>query len=308
MSIPTLDMQSLDASALDTACREWGFFALVGHDVSRELLTAAMAHTRDFFTAPIDAKNRIRRSASNPWGFYDAELTKNRRDWKEILDIGPSLTTAKMADATTQWPDIPGFKTTMSDLQNAMHAVALHLVRAIGNALESHVDLTAPFAEHTSFLRLNFYPTCPDPAAADAGFVPEHGQLGISHHTDAGAVTVLAQDEHPGLQVYRDGSWYLVDPVADAFIINIGDIVQVWSNDRYQAPLHRVLANSNAERISMPYFLNPAYDYDYAPVVADPPHYTPINWGAFREGRTAGDYADQGEEIQISHFRTAQNG
>jgi len=92
-------------------------------------------------------------------------------------------------------------------------------------------------------------------------------------------------------------------------VVNIGDIVQVWSNDRYRAALHRVLANADAERFSAPFFLNPAYGACYAPLpttvdARHPPAYRSINWGEFRALRAAGDYADCGEEIQISHYRT----
>ena len=92
-----------------------------------------------------------------------------------------------------------------------------------------------------------------------------------------------------------------------ALIINIGDIVQVWSNDAYRAPLHRVLANAGQRRYSAPFFLNPGYDTEYAPLPSalhdKAPRYRPINWGGFRAGRAAGDYADVGDEIQISDFR-----
>ena len=94
---------------------------------------------------------------------------------------------------------------------------------------------------------------------------------------------------------------------AGALTINIGDIVQVWSNDRYRAPLHRVLANSSHPRYSAPFFLNPNYQAMYAPLPSAlegrAPLYHPINWGEFRAGRAAGDYADVGDEIQISDFR-----
>ena len=94
---------------------------------------------------------------------------------------------------------------------------------------------------------------------------------------------------------------------ADALVVNIGDIVQVWSNDRYRAALHRVTTNTERDRYSVPFFLNPAYAAHYAPLpstvdASHPPRYRPINWGEFRRLRTAGDYADQGEEVQISHY------
>jgi isopenicillin N synthase-like dioxygenase len=108
--------------------------------------------------------------------------------------------------------------------------------------------------------------------------------------------------------VYREGKWHLVEPRRDALVVNVGDIVQVWSNDRYQAALHRVIADADAERFSVPFFFCPAYSADYAPLPTTidrrtPPHYRSINWGEFYEGRAAGDYADHGEEVQISHYR-----
>ena len=157
------------------------------------------------------------------------------------------------------------------------------------------------------YLRLNHYPLCENPAPADAPTGPPVGHLGISHHSDAGAVTVLLQDGHSGLQVERNGTWHNVDADRGSIIINIGDVVQVWSNDRYQAPLHRVLASDCHVRYSAPFFLNPSFQTDYAPLQTahrnDSPRYRPINWGDFRNGRAAGDYADVGEEIQIAHYR-----
>ncbi len=117
------------------------------------------------------------------------------------------------------------------------------------------------------------------------------------------------QDAQPGLEVFRNQRWHLVEPRADALVINIGDIVQVWSNDRYRASLHRVVADESAERFSAPFFFNPAYDMNYAPLPSSidaqhPARYSAINWGEFREQRAAGDYADYGEEVQISDYRT----
>jgi isopenicillin N synthase-like dioxygenase len=90
-------------------------------------------------------------------------------------------------------------------------------------------------------------------------------------------------------------------------VINIGDIVQVWSNDRYRAALHRALVRPDVERFTAAFFLNPPYSVDYAPlpsVVDDghPARYRTINWGEFRSRRTAGDYANQGEYAQISQY------
>ena len=315
MSIPVLDLQDLSSTALDEACSQWGFFALAGHGVDDKLITEVLSQAQAFFTQPTATKNQIRRSANNAWGFNDAELTKNRKDWKEIIDIGPPVHAGPLAGAIPQWPQLSGFKECMQTLTAEMHRVSMRLVQEIASSLGVSEDLRPPFQDHSSFLRLNYYPPCPDPAPsyteagtdADADFQPSSGHLGISHHTDAGAVTALLQDSKPGLQVFRNEHWHLVPVTPNTLIINIGDIVQVWSNDRYQAPLHRVLANSDSPRISVPYFLNPSYDYDYAPLRTSrseaAPRYEAINWGVFRQQRTAGDYADYGAEVQISDFR-----
>jgi isopenicillin N synthase-like dioxygenase len=160
--------------------------------------------------------------------------------------------------------------------------------------------------EHTSFLRLNYYPECPAPERPADASVAKAGHLGVNQHTDAGAVTVLFQDQ-PGLEVFHEGAWKLVEPLRGALVINIGDIVQVWSNDRYHAALHRALVRPDLARFTAAFFLNPPYSADYAPLpsvidTCHPPRYRPINWGEFRSRRTAGDYANQGEYAQISQY------
>jgi isopenicillin N synthase-like dioxygenase len=93
---------------------------------------------------------------------------------------------------------------------------------------------------HTSFLRLNHYPA--HPRTDSNGAAP----LGVGEHTDSGALTLLLQDDQPGLEVRRHGRWHLVQPLDGALVVNIGDIVQVWSNDRYAAALHRVISTRHA--------------------------------------------------------------
>ena len=158
-------------------------------------------------------------------------------------------------------------------------------------------------------LWVKIYPINADGSDAAADYI---GRLELDHF--AGIETFIAREaERYGKSLSRPLRMELgreireqppaVEPNPDAFVINIGDVVQVWSNDRYPAPLHRVIASAQEERYSAPYFFNPSYAANYAPL-SSPPHYRPINWGEFRAGRAAGDYADHGEEIQISHFRT----
>ena len=309
MGPPQIDLRILDAAALgavDRACREWGFFQLRGHGVDAGLRAATLEQMRSFFALPAERKRAVERSDRNVWGFYDRELTKNRRDWKQIFDVGPPESRGPLAGATPQWPEgLPAFRPTLEAFAAACEGVAYRVLSAL--ALNLGLEALALHGcfgpAHTSFLRLNHYPPCSDAAPPDAPTESPRGELGIHHHTDAGALTVLLQDPQAGLQVLHQGRWTTVEPDPEALVINIGDIVQVWSNDLYPAPLHRVIASPRAERYSAAYFFNPAYETHYAPFSA-PARYEPIHWGRFRAGRAAGDYADLGEEIQISQFRT----
>ena len=144
-----------------------------------------------------------------------------------------------------------------------------------------------------------------------AGLDIEHqavADLGVHHHTDAGALTVLLQDEVSGLQVHRDGYWYDVPTIPEGLVVNTGDMMQVWSNDIYRAAVHRVLAMNDRVRYSILFFFNPAADSRISPLPSvidgqNPAHYRAIVWGDFRGKRTAGDYADYGTEVQISQYR-----
>lgn len=306
--VPLIDLSgfpgdSRELAAIDSACADWGFFQVIGHGLDTDLLNALFEQMHRFFTLPPDRKRAIQRNGNNPWGFYDCELTKNIRDNKEIFDVGPQEHEGPMAGASPQWPDdLPGFQAAVEEYYSAASRLSFTLLHAVCVNLGVQPEfLDAHFSPtQTSFVRLNYYP-----AAASNGVGVA---LGINPHTDAGALTVLAQDTEPGLQVWRNAQWHTIVPVPGALVINIGDIVQVWSNDRYVAPLHRVLGSASRPRYSAPFFFNPAYSTDYAPLstvanAALPPRYRSINWGEFRAGRAAGDYANLGEEIQISQFR-----
>jgi isopenicillin N synthase-like dioxygenase len=311
--LPIIDVAGLphDTAALeaiDRACREWGCFLIRGFeqisDLDLGLIAEFEAAMHAFFALDAAHKHAIERTAENTWGYYDRELTKNTRDWKEIFDIGPESGTNR-----PQWPTEPsGFRPLVERYYRACESLAFPLLRALSACLgmpAAHLD--AAFDGHTSFLRLNYYAPCPAPAGADEPSGPGSRPFGINHHTDSGALTLLFQDRQPGLQLYRCDRWHLVQPAEGTLTINIGDIVQVWSNDRYAAPLHRVLANSTMPRYSAPFFFNPAPTADYAPLPSlcaeAPARYRPINWGEFRARRAAGDYADIGSEIQIADFR-----
>jgi isopenicillin N synthase-like dioxygenase len=306
---PVIDFAAPPQAVCDAvarACADWGFFHLVGHGLDPALQAEAMAEAAQFFAAPADPKRALARSRENPWGYYDRELTKNRRDKKEIFDIGPDLAGRPAADdvfyGETPFPDWqPNLKPAARDWFDACEGLCFRLLDPVARGLGAPAEALADAFRgvHTSFLRLNHYPVG-DPADATAD---RPAGLGIHHHTDAGALTVLLTDGKPGLEVLHGDAWRPVDAVPGGLIINIGDMVQVWSNDAYRAPLHRVLAMEADERLSLAYFFNPAYAAVIAPLRADTPHYRDISWSEFRRRRAEGDFADYGAEVQISDYR-----
>ena len=261
-TVPVIDIERLmepdTLEALDDSCRNWGFFQVTGHGIDATVTAALLKAAREFFAHPTETKRAISRSADNPWGFFDRELTKNTRDWKEVFDFGPG----DGVRIVPQWPAaLPGFESAVRAYYRDCEHLAYRLLGAIAvNLGTPPEELERLFGEHqTSFVRLNYYPACPTPAAPVGVGTPDKGYLGVNHHTDAGVLTLLLQDDQPGLEVFRHKRWHLVEPRRDALVVNIGDIVQVWSNDRYRAALHRARANSEAERFSAPFFFNPSY-------------------------------------------------
>jgi isopenicillin N synthase-like dioxygenase len=310
-NLPIIDLSSLEdpetLDALDLACRDWGFFQIVNHSIDETVCARMLDEARLFFNQTRIEKLKIARSKDNPWGFFDQEYTKNTLDWKELFDYGPQHEGVYLP----QWPDgFPEFRASVTNYYQQCEQLAFRLLAAISRNLCLPADfLDHHFQpEHTSFVRVNYYPPCPNPESPSDVSTPVAGHMGVNHHTDAGAVTILLQDQNAGLEVQHNGSWHLVQPLEGALVVNIGDIVQVWSNDRYKAALHRARVNSEEGRFSVPFFFNPAYTANYEPwstTESDPAkaRYETINWGEFRAQRAAGDFSDSGLEIQIDQFR-----
>ncbi len=330
-SIPIIDVSSLGTDSADrpsairliaAAARDWGFFQITGHGVSHRLIGQVSGEAHAFFALPPETKRAVARTRETTRGYYDRELTKNRRDLKEVFDFGvepdarvfgDEPCSRRSVDGTNRWPGgRPRFRQTLLEYQRACERLSLQLVGALCAGLGVHDETLVPHFSptHTGFTRLNYYPLDDPLDPETAATVTGLGDMALHHHSDAGALTVLLQDEVGGLQVgsdHADGQeWIDVTPTDGALVINIGDMMQIWSNDRYRAALHRVRPITDRPRYSVPFFFNPAYDTEVAPLVAteaSPAKYRPVNWGDFRQARADGDFADYGHEIQIADFR-----
>lgn len=293
------------------AARTWGFFHIVNHGISQVLVNALREQMKYVFELPSTEKRMIKRQVNNSRGFADDELTKQKVDLKEIFDVGGRKESKNIVlDGINQWPAetiLPNFRNTIETYYDACEIVAARILQAMSEDLgiDNTIFIEA-FKDHSSFLRLNMYPVINDTRGQQ--------QLGISRHTDAGILTLLLQDMNSALEVYSgskedrgDGEWVPVEPVVDAITINTGDMLQIYSNDVYKAPEHRVKASTRQVRYSAPFFYNPRYDAVIEPLntgVAES-LYRKLTWEEFRSKRFEGDYADNGQEVQIEDYKAA---
>ncbi|CAB9507201.1 Flavonol synthase/flavanone 3-hydroxylase [Seminavis robusta] len=324
-TVPVIDLSNPNddelAQQIADACSTYGFFQVTSHGISVDLMTRFRHQCAQFFDLDATTKKALRRNSHNARGFFDDELTKQRRDWKECLDFGvPGSRLWDAADDSpfnacldgfNQFPSVlPEFRPTMVEYFDACaklsHRVACLMARGMGLP-ETDSFLQDLKHQHSSYLRLNYYPPCQQPSAAVTN-EPDPTPLGISPHKDAGFLTVLLQDDEcHSLQAFMDGQFVSVQPVPGAVTINTGDMAQIWSNGRYKAPLHRVLTDPTKKRYSAPFFYNPGYNWLVTPLPndsSDMPKYFGCLWGYFRAVRFAGDLTNLGVEIQIDDYET----
>ncbi len=313
-AVPVIDLSSpSDASiaALDVACRDHGFFLISGHGAD-DLIKQTWRETERFFDGGPAVTEPLRRSEANPMGFFDRELTKRKRDHKAVFDYLDPTTPSR--DSWNQWPDnLPGFREAMVDLHTAFTALAhqtlglLHQILALGPESRQQMSFDAA----NSSVRLNHYPVGdPVPESERVGLI-ELGETALGYHTDPGTITLLLQDDTGGLQTEaRDGSWIDVPPAPGTIVVNLADAVQVQTNDRWRAAVHRVVPMTSDRRFSIPYFGNPARHAVIGPLpeLASEPRYRAFDWSDFMAARTADNFADiAAEDAQITDYRIDAN-
>lgn len=285
--------------ALDTACREVGFFYIVGHGVPVELLRMVFSHAARFHALPLDAKRALAVNGAHR-GYIGAssyrlteELAPNLSEslvlMHELAERDPRRGRWPL-HGDNQWPDLASFRDTMLAYAAAMEEVGRTLVELFAQALDvPRETFGLSFDEPTTFLRLLHYP----PQRVDA----PANQFGSAPHTDYGAITLLAQDSSGGLHVrHRSGEWIAATPIPGAFVVNIGDVMARWTNDRYVSTEHRVVNAGGGDRFSIPFFFDPDMDseircLDSCTTADKPAKYEPILYGDYLMGRLDAHYA-----------------
>lgn len=269
-SIPVVDLgapRARQIADVGAACEGAGFFYVVGHGHDPALLERMYAMAERLFALPDDAKQAMHLDKSTCRRGYEPlgiqTLDPNARpDQKESYYCGidhapdhPYVVKGYDSYGVSFWPDIPGFRDTM------LRYIAVHdaLCRRIMGLMAEHLGLGAQHFEPMLTdpmitLRLLRYPPHPQEAPADL--------FGVGAHTDWGGVTTLAQDDCGGLQVQTpDGHWVDATPMPGAYVVNMGDLIPRWTNDRYKSNPHRVInRQSERARYSIPFFYTPDYE------------------------------------------------
>jgi isopenicillin N synthase-like dioxygenase len=278
--IPSLDLgRSLDelGPQLDAALQDVGFVTVRDHGIPEDVRDRYFDAIRTFFALPLSDKEAIAIGNSPCHRGYvgvgtealdgalgnidDAIGTAAAGDLKETLDTGidhgpdhPEVLAGTPLHGPNQWPDLAGFREAVEAYRAAVVAVSerMHGVMAVGLGLPPRYFAEQP-GDMMYHLRLIHYPP-------QNRMTPAPGQWGCGAHTDYGTLTVLADDGVGGLQVQmRSGEWVdVVVPVGE-LVVNIGDLMAIWTNDRWVSNPHRVVNPPGVDRYSSPLFVEPSF-------------------------------------------------
>jgi isopenicillin N synthase-like dioxygenase len=318
-TVPIIDMASFTGGPLEEqrkvvaavkqACEHVGFFGITGHGVPDGTIRAVFSEGRAFFALALEEKMRIKRPGPGISRGYNSlagqslGLTTGKEtppDLMESLGFGPLETdgdpywTAGFGPVhahTNLWPERPpDFGAAVSDYWRAMERLSADLMRVFALALDLEEDFFLSRSDrHVTNMRVNYYPAQQRP--------PEPGQLRAGAHSDYGAFTVLKGESAPGgLEVLRrGGDWTPVPLVEDGFIINIGDLLMRWTNDKWVSTVHRVVNPPEAvrrkvDRMSIAFFFTPNHDVEVRCLEScmdteHPARYAPVTAGAHWRGK-----------------------
>ena len=257
------------ASQIHEACTGAGFFYIANHGLPDAIIADAVREAQGFFHQPVEKKREVainaRHRGFNALGdalMYEA----TKPDYKEFYTMGlelpdtdPDVVAGEPLRGPNNWPlDRPGLRTAMTAYYDAIGACGVDLLRAVAVSLGATPDFFADkYAKRLQRTQIIYYPPHPERADAD--------QFGLAPHTDFGCITLLWQDDSGGLEVLERQSktWIPATPIPGTLVVNVADLLQRWTNDRYASTPHRVVNKSGRERFSIATF----YDPDFKAVV-----------------------------------------
>ena len=249
---------------LEKAIKETGFLVLENSPIPFQKCKKLLNQYKLFFKKPIKEKNKVNMSLTNSnrgWGASKSEQVNRdyNPDFKEIYDCGPEINSNHKFKnlpyyAKNIWPDdMPELKNLAKNFYDECNSIGIIILNKIAKILKlSDTYFSDKFDLPMALLRCNFYPERPNWA--------QKADYGIAPHTDYGCLTLLFTEGDPGLEIKTlDGNWKKITSKKGDIIVNFGDMLQFWSNNKVRATQHRVIG-TNKCRYSIPFFFNPRHD------------------------------------------------
>ncbi|KAF8102867.1 hypothetical protein N665_0191s0017 [Sinapis alba] len=268
MDIPAVDLNLLlsssddgreELSKLYSVLSKWGVVQVVNHGITEAFLDKIFELTEQFFALPTEEKQKYAREIDTLQGYGSDMILSDDQvlDWIDRLYL---TTYPEDKRKLKLWPETPvGFSETLDEFTMKLQLVIQNFFKAMARSLqlEDNCFIEMCGKKSVTETRFNVYPPCPRPDKV----------IGSKPHTDGSAFTLLLPDKNvEGLQFLKDGKWYKAPIVPYAFLINIGDMMEIMSNGIYKSPIHRVVTNREKARISVATFYAPHEDKEIQPV------------------------------------------
>ncbi|RVX10775.1 Protein SRG1 [Vitis vinifera] len=275
-------LHGFELERLHSACKDWGFFQVVNHGVSSSLLEEFKGEVQDFFELPLEEKKKLWQQPDNHEGFGQLFVVseEQRLDWSDMFYLTTLPFNLRKSDIFQKLPQKLGLnfsqnkilpcwqidlifylyftgRETLEAYSVEMKKLAMTILSQMTKALKMKAEeIRDMFSDGVQSMRMNYYPPCPEPDMT----------IGFAPHSDADALTILFQlNDTEGLQIRKEGRWVPVKPLPNAFVVNIGDIMEIVSNGIYQSIEHRAMVNSAKKRLSVATFFSSNLDSELGP-------------------------------------------
>uniref|UniRef100_M0ZTW7 Leucoanthocyanidin dioxygenase n=1 Tax=Solanum tuberosum TaxID=4113 RepID=M0ZTW7_SOLTU len=289
--VPVIDMQrlinssdhdsmNLELNKLHFAAKEWGFFQLINHGVNSLLVEKMKNEIKELFNLPLEEKKKFEQSSGELDGFGQHFVVSDEQklDWADLF----YLKTAPPYLRMPIFSKLPlSLRETIEEYSEEAKELSIKVLKMLGKALGiDEEEVKSLFEEGMQSMRMNYYPPCPQPEKV----------MGLAPHSDATGLTILLQvNDIQGLQIKKDEIWISILPLPRAFIVNVGDVFEIFSNGIYKSIEHRSVVSSEKERISVATFHNSRLDGELGPANSlinahNPPKFKKIEATEFYKG------------------------
>ncbi|KAF8019279.1 hypothetical protein BT93_G0068 [Corymbia citriodora subsp. variegata] len=267
LQVPVIDLSKLSSSnghlmeseleKLHAASKDWGFFQLINHGVSCSLVEEVKLGIQEFFKLPMEEKRKFWQEEGDLEGFGQAFVVSEEQklDWGDMFFV---MSQPRRLRKSHLFPMLPlPFRDVLDEYSSALQDLAVKILHVMAKALKMDTkEMMELFDEGTQHFRMNYYPPCPQPDLV----------IGLSPHSDAVGLTILLQlNEMEGLQIRKEGKWIPIKPIPNAFVVNVGDILEIVTNGTYRSIEHRATVNSVKERLSIATFYSPKLEGELGP-------------------------------------------